>query len=316
VSSREPCRFETAHSLTPKLPGVAFFAITRIIGVMELLSPEEIRGVVQAALAEDIGDGDVTTLATVPETLKAVGRVVAREDLVVAGLPLAEAAFRERSPAMQMERKLEDGAWAKSGDTLLRLEGLARAILTAERVALNFLQRLSGVASLTAQFAKMVEGTRAKILDTRKTTPGLRKLEKYAVRCGGGVNHRLGLFDMVLIKDNHLAALRLEPPNAIEAAVRRARAQYPGLKVEVEADTPAQVQEALTAGADVILLDNMDLEELRTAVYWVSGKAKTEASGGVNLSTVRSIAETGVDFISVGALTHSARAMDIALDFD
>jgi nicotinate-nucleotide pyrophosphorylase (carboxylating) len=283
---------------------------------MELLTPVEIRRVVQAALAEDVGSGDVTTLATVPEGLKAAGRVVAREELVVAGLPLAESTFQGVSPAVKVERDLEDGAQAKRGDTLLRVEGPARALLTAERVALNLLQRLSGIATLTARFVKAIEGTKAKILDTRKTTPGLRRLEKYAVTCGGGVNHRLGLFDMVLIKDNHLAALQLEPPNAIEAAVRRARQTYPELKVEVEADTPAQVQQALAAGADFILLDNMDLEELRTAVYWISGKAKTEASGGVTLDTVRGIAETGVDFISVGALTHSARAVDIALDFD
>jgi nicotinate-nucleotide pyrophosphorylase (carboxylating) len=181
-------------------------------------------------------------------------------------------------------------------------------------VALNFVQRLSGVATLTAQYVAAVSTTRARILDTRKTTPGWRRLEKYAVECGGGMNHRLGLFDRILIKDNHLAALRHEPPSPIEAAVRRARAACPRLAVEVEADTLEQVGAALRAGADIILFDNMELERLRAAVRLVNGRAKTEASGGVNLSTVRAIAETGVDFISVGALTHSARAVDIALD--
>jgi nicotinate-nucleotide pyrophosphorylase (carboxylating) len=181
---------------------------------------------------------------------------------------------------------------------------------------LNFVQRLSGVATLTAQFAEAIKGTRARILDTRKTTPGWRRFEKYAVTCGGGHNHRIGLYDMVLIKDNHLAALRHESPNAIAVAVQRARGRYPQLKVEVEADTLEQVEQAAAAGADFILLDNMSLIQLRLAVQQALGRAQTEASGGVNLATVRSIAETGVDFISVGALTHSARAVDIALDFE
>jgi nicotinate-nucleotide pyrophosphorylase (carboxylating) len=283
---------------------------------MEPLSREEIQRAVRWALAEDVGPGDVTTLATVTDHAEATGRMVAREDLVVAGLPLAQAAFLELSPDVQMEPVRLDGSRASQGDVLLRLTGRARALLTAERVALNFVQRLSGVATCTAQFVKAVEGTACKILDTRKTTPGWRSFEKYAVRCGGGENHRMGLFDMILIKDNHLAALRGEPPNAVGAAVRRARQQYPGLKVEVEADTPAQVRQALESGADIILLDNMDLEELRAAVHWINHKAKTEASGGITLANVRAIAQTGVDFISIGALTHSARAVDIALDFD
>ena len=283
---------------------------------VEPLSTDEIRRAVQSALAEDIGTGDVTTLATVPEDAKASARVVARERLVVAGLALAEAAFLELAPGMEINPLVVDGRQANPGDTLLQVRGQARAILTAERVALNFLQRLSGVATLTAEFVEAVRPTAAKILDTRKTTPGWRRLEKYAVTCGGGHNHRLGLFDMVLIKDNHLAALAHEPPHPIGAAVRRARLAYPNLKIEVEAETPVQVQEALESGADVILLDNMTPQDLRTAVFFINGKAKTEASGGVTLATVRQIAETGVDFISVGALTHSARAVDIALDFD
>lgn len=283
---------------------------------MERLSEDEIRRIVRLALDEDIGAGDATTLATVPETAQAFARVVAREPLVVAGLALAEAAFHLLSSEIKVQRTTADGRRSEKCDVLLALSGPARPILTAERVALNFLQRLSGVATLTARFVDAVQGTRAKILDTRKTTPGWRRLEKYAVSCGGGVNHRMGLFDLVLIKDNHLAALRHEPPNAIGAAVARARARFPKLKVEVEADTPEQVQQALEAGADIILLDNMDLEELRTAVLWISGKAQTEASGGVTLESVRRVAETGVDMISVGALTHSAQAVDIALDFD
>ena len=270
----------------------------------------------RAALREDIGDGDVTTLATVPAEMIAAAVMVAREPLVVCGLELAEAVFHQVSPTIEIKRVAIDGQRVGRGQPLLRLRGPAQGILTAERVALNFVQRLSGIATLTARFVEAVTGTKARILDTRKTTPGLRSLEKYAVAQGGGTNHRFGLFDRVLIKDNHLAALRLEPPNAIEAAVRRARAQYPRLEVEVEADTLEQVEQALLTRADFILLDNMPVEDLRAAVWLVNGRAKTEASGGVTLASVRAIAETGVDFISVGGLTHSARAADIALDFE
>lgn len=281
------------------------------------LPPEiEIQRIIKAALAEDVGSGDVTTLATVPELAVATAKMTARENLVVCGLVLAEKTFTEVSPSLRVEKIVADGSRVEKGTTLLRIAGPAQALLTGERVALNFVQRLSGIATLTAQFVEAVKGTRAKILDTRKTAPGLRLLEKYAVACGGGQNHRIGLFDMVLIKDNHLVALRNEPPNAIEAAVRRAREKFPQLKIEVEADTPEQVEQALFAGADVILLDNMSLDEMRNAVLYVNGRAKLEASGGVNLQTVRSIAETGVDFISAGALTHSARAVDVALDFE
>ena len=282
---------------------------------METLFTEEMLRAVRTALTEDIGTGDVTTIATVPEESVSRARMVAREPLVLSGIEFAETAFRELSPTLQIERMASDGQRTEAGTTLLSIEGSTRAILSAERVALNFVQRLSGVATLTAQFVEAIKGTSAQILDTRKTTPGWRSFEKYAVKCGGGANHRIGLYDQVLIKDNHLAALATEPPSAIEAAVRRARARFPGLLVEVEADTPAQVEQALLAGADIILLDNMTLDEMRAAVFWAKGKAKTEASGGVRLSTVRAIAETGVDFISVGALTHSACAVDIALDF-
>ena len=280
------------------------------------LSAAEIRRAVQLALAEDIGSGDATTLATVPANAKAKAVLRAREPLIVAGIEFAESAFKQLSPKIKTEKKFSDGMQANAGDTLLTVSGPARAILTAERVALNFVQRLSGVATLTSQFVAAIKGTRAQILDTRKTTPGWRRFEKYAVACGGGCNHRIGLFDMVLIKDNHLAALRNEKPNAIAAAVARAREKFPKLKIEVEADTLEQVEQAVNACADFILLDNMDLKQLRMAVKIVRGRMKTEASGGVNLETVRAIAKTGVDFISVGALTHSARAVDVGLDFE
>jgi nicotinate-nucleotide pyrophosphorylase (carboxylating) len=271
--------------------------------------------IIRAALAEDIGSGDATTMATVPADAMASAVMVAREPLVVCGLLLAEAVFREVSADVNLVLATRDGHRVAKGQALLNIQGLARAILTAERVALNFVQRLSGVATLTARFVEAVAGTGAQILDTRKTTPGWRRLEKYAVQCGGGVNHRIGLFDRILIKDNHLAALRGEPPSAIEAAVRRARAQFPHLAVEVEADTLEQAGQACQAGADTILLDNMSNQDLRAGVQLIAGRAKTEASGGVTLATVRAIAETGVNFISVGALTHSAPAVDIALDF-
>lgn len=296
-------------------PLFCFSALHHLSGVQPL-QPEEIRRAIQAALAEDIGSGDVTSLATVPEHSTVTVLMRAREVLVAAGLPLAEAAFLELSPNVRIEALARDGHHAKAGETLLRITGDTRAILSVERVALNFVQRLSGVATLTAQFVDAIKGTHAQILDTRKTTPGLRRLEKYAVACGGGTNHRFGLSDMVLIKDNHLAALREAKPNAVAAAVQAARAKYPQLKVEVEADTLAQVDQAVAASADFVLLDNMTLVQLQLAVQKCKGRAKTEASGGVNLSTVRGIAETGVDFISVGALTHSARAVDIGLDFE
>ncbi|MGA2866612.1 MAG: carboxylating nicotinate-nucleotide diphosphorylase [Verrucomicrobiota bacterium] len=283
---------------------------------MEPLTAEEIRRAVQLALAEDTGSGDATSLATVPPEARASAVMRAREPLVVAGLALAEAAFLEVAPQVRLTRAAQDGERVAAGQTLLEVAGPARALLGAERVALNFVQRLSGIATLTAQFVKAVQGTRAQILDTRKTTPGWRRLEKYAVTCGGGRNHRLGLFDLVLIKDNHLATLRHAWPNPIAAAVQRARAAYPQLKVEVEADTLEQVDQALAAGADCILLDNMDAAQLRLAVQKCGGRRPTEASGGVSLATVRAIAESGVDFVSVGALTHSARAVDIGLDFE
>jgi len=282
---------------------------------MQQLEPEEIHERVKAALAEDIGSGDATTLATIPEHAQAAAVMAAREPLVLAGLPLAMEAFRQLAPEADLVEQRAEGGSVPPGAPLLNVRGPARAILTAERVALNFVQRLSGIATLTRRFADAVAGTKARILDTRKTTPGWRSLEKYAVAQGGGANHRFGLFDMILIKDNHLAALAGEQPNPVAAAVARARARYPLLKVEVEADTLEQAGQAFEAGADIVLLDNMTPEQLRAAVALNRGRARLEASGGVRLETVRMIAETGVDFISVGAITHSARAVDIGLDF-
>ncbi|HWD20255.1 MAG TPA: carboxylating nicotinate-nucleotide diphosphorylase [Verrucomicrobiae bacterium] len=273
------------------------------------------RAIIQAALAEDIGAGDVTSLCTIPAEAQAEAIMVARQDLVVCGLDLVEAVFRELAPEAQIERRAADAQSVAGGQPLLRVRAGARAILAGERVALNFAQRLSGIATLTAKYVAAIAGTKTRILDTRKTTPGWRLLEKYAVACGGGVNHRFGLNDRILVKDNHLAALRDEKPNAVAAAARRARAMYPNLELEIEADTVAQAEQAAAAGVDVVLLDNMSNEQLRAAVQIVAGRARTEASGGVNLANVRGIAETGVDFISVGALTHSAPAVDIGLDF-
>jgi len=274
----------------------------------------EMERLVREALAEDVGDGDVTTLATVPEALQAEGEIAAREELVVSGVAVVERVFAVLCPTLVCERRVDDGARVKPGEVIMVLRGSAAPILTGERVALNLLQRLSGVASLTRQYVDGVAGTGVQILDTRKTTPGMRWLEKQAVFHGGGVNHRAGLFDAVLIKDNHLAALAGRGSNAIGIAVERARERWPGLIVEVEADTLDQAKAAVAAGVDVVLLDNMSLDTMRSAVQWIDGRATTEASGGVLLETVRAIAETGVDRISVGALTHSARAVDLALD--
>lgn len=272
--------------------------------------------VVKEALEEDVGPGDVTTAAVVPANAQLRASARARSKLVVAGLPVFEAVFAALSDSVRVESCVVDGTRVEPGAVLARVSGPARPILTGERVALNFLQRLSGVATLTAEFVEAVRGTRATILDTRKTTPGLRALEKYAVRCGGGQNHRFGLFDAILIKDNHLAVLREARPNPIAAAVAAARAMYPNLKIEVEADNLEQLEQAIEAGADMVLLDNMSVAELSAAVKLAAGRVKLEASGGVTLSNVRAIAETGVDFISIGAITHSAPAVDIGLDFD
>jgi nicotinate-nucleotide pyrophosphorylase (carboxylating) len=260
---------------------------------------------VRAFLAEDLGDGDVTTEAVVPADARLEASLLLKERGVVCGLAVAEAVFRELDPAVEFELRARDGD--ETQGEVARLAGDARALLTGERTALNLLGRLSGVATLTRRYVAAIEGTGATILDTRKTTPGLRALEKLAVRAGGGANHRFGLFDAVLIKDNHL---RLG--GGIAAAVASARAA--ALPVEVECETLDDVRAALEARAETILLDNMGLPELRQAVRLVGGRAKTEASGGITLDTVRAVAETGVDYISIGALTHGARSLDVSME--
>jgi nicotinate-nucleotide pyrophosphorylase (carboxylating) len=265
------------------------------------------RDAVARALAEDVGDGDVTTEATVPAGARARALISQKAPGVIFGIALAEQTFRQLDPEVQTERLAEEGRWRDPGP-VLGIEGLARAILTGERTALNFLQRLSGIATLTAAYVRAVEGTGAVILDTRKTTPGLRALEKAAVAAGGGVNHRTGLHDAILIKENHAALA-----GGVGEAVRRGRAAAPQLPLEVECRTLEEVDQALAAGAQRILLDNMTLVELRAAVERVGGRAELEASGGVTLQTVGEIARTGVNSVSVGALTHSAPALDLSL---
>jgi nicotinate-nucleotide pyrophosphorylase (carboxylating) len=262
---------------------------------------------VERALAEDVGAGDVTTEATVPAEARARATITQKAPGVVYGLDLAEAVFRRLDPDVRMERLVEEGVW-RDGGPVLRAEGSARALLTGERTALNFLQRLSGVATAAAQAARAVEGTGATVLDTRKTTPGLRALEKAAVAAGGAANHRAGLYDMVLIKENHIAAA-----GGIAAAVHAARERAPDLPLEVEVRDPAEIDEALAAGAQRLLLDNMSPDELRAAVRQVAGRARLEASGGVTIDTLKEIASTGIDWVSVGALTHSAPALDLSL---
>ncbi|WP_230981017.1 carboxylating nicotinate-nucleotide diphosphorylase [Gemmatimonas groenlandica] len=277
------------------------------------LSDAELTAQVRVALQEDQAFNDVSTLATVVSSRHVRSAIVARRDGVIAGIPLAVEAFRQLDSAVTIRVETEDGTRVKAGDLIMHISGHARGMLSAERTALNYLQHLSGIATLTCRFVDAVAGTSVQILDTRKTTPGWRTLEKYAVRAGGGMNHRMDLRSGVLIKDNHLAAIGGD----IAMAVTRARGlAMSGTAIEVECDTLEQVDAAIAAGADWVLLDNMSLDQLREAVERCRGKVITEASGGVTLETVRRIAETGVDRISVGALTHSAPALDLGLDFD
>jgi nicotinate-nucleotide pyrophosphorylase (carboxylating) len=265
------------------------------------------------ALREDVGTGDITTEFFVPNGLRALGRIIARERAVVAGGQTAAEVFRRVNPQLNVEVLQPDGTALMGGETILEVRGTANSILTAERVALNFLQRLSGIATLTRQFVDAAGKSRAKILDTRKTTPGLRALEKAAVVAGGGANHRFNLSDMVLVKDNHLSAG--SGFSGFAAAIQRLRQERPGIRIEVEADRLEQVRSFLEIqGIDVILLDNMKPSEMREAVALGKDKVKFEASGGVTLKNVRQIAATGVDYISVGAITHSARAIDLSLE--
>jgi nicotinate-nucleotide pyrophosphorylase (carboxylating) len=275
-------------------------------------APAIIREAATRALGEDRGPADITTRACVLPGAQASARIFAKEPCVLAGLPVAEQVFREEDIALVLTRRAQDGNSLQKGDTVLEISGPAAAILTAERSALNFIQQLSGVATETRRYVDAVAGTTTKILDTRKTAPGLRALQKYAVLCGGGINHRIGLYDQFLIKDNHLALMG--QGRTLADAVKAARAFDPDVKLEVEADRIEQVAEIVKLNVDVILLDNMSLDEMRACVKLIAGRAKTEASGNMSLDRVKDVAATGVDFISVGALTHSVRAIDFSLE--
>jgi nicotinate-nucleotide pyrophosphorylase (carboxylating) len=274
------------------------------------LTHEDIDRVVTVALAEDLGSGDATTLALVPADARCRAELLLEEPGVVCGVPLAAAVFRALDPGVRVEARLDEGVSVSDVPAVIaEIHGPARAVLSGERVALNLVARLCGIASLTRRYVELTEGTRTTVLDTRKTTPGLRALEKYAVRCGGGRNHRAGLYDGVLVKENHLRVA-----GGVGPALVALEGRVDGLPVEVEAETLAQVREALDGGAPRILLDNMRPEEVREAVELAGGRAELEASGGVSLGTIRAYAETGVDFVSVGALTHSARSLHVSLE--
>ena len=277
----------------------------------EYLDRRELADLVGRALAEDVGAGDVTTVSLVPAEARAEARIVAKADGVLAGMAFVNAVFARFDAGVKIEWFRADGSVLRRGDTVCRLSGNARALLTGERTALNFLGHLSGIATRAARFASLVAGTKLAILDTRKTTPGLRQAEKYAVQAGGCQNHRSGLYDMVLIKENHVRAA-----GGITAAVTRARAAADGLAVEVETTNEAEVREALAAGADRIMLDNMDDDLIRAMLAVIDGRAETEASGNMDEARIARLAASGLDFISVGALTHSVTALDLSLLFE
>jgi nicotinate-nucleotide pyrophosphorylase (carboxylating) len=283
----------------------------------DIFENPQVLELVKLALVEDLGDAnvDVTSDALVPPEEMAEAHMVAREACVLAGIPVAAEVFRQVNPELECTVCVPDGSVVEKGTTVLVIKGSAQSILTAERTALNFIQRMSGVASITAEYVKTASNPDVMLLDTRKTTPALRPFEKYSVLCGGGTNHRYGLFDAVLIKDNHLASWAKKHGTGVGEAVAAARAKYPGLKIEVEVDTIDQLKEALTTRPDWVLLDNMPPPVLRECVALCKGICKTEASGGINLNTIHAIAQTGIDAISVGALTHSAPSIDLALDF-
>ncbi|RRR69848.1 MAG: carboxylating nicotinate-nucleotide diphosphorylase [Candidatus Viridilinea halotolerans] len=281
---------------------------------MHTLPSHTIHAVVATALAEDIGTGDLSTLGVIPASAQAQAQFVFREAGVVCGLPLVQAVFAAVDGALVVQPLVAEGTPAAAGQAVATVAGPAQGLLMGERVALNLFQRLSGIATLAAQYVAAVADTGVHILDTRKTTPGLRALEKYAVRVGGASNHRFGLYDGVMLKDNHLAILAAQGIG-LSNAIQRARAAVgPMVRIEVEVENVAAAAEAAAAGADVILLDNMHPDQLRAAVAAIAGRARSEASGGITLATIRAVAASGVDYISVGALTHSARALDIGLD--
>jgi len=271
----------------------------------------EIDTIIEAALKEDMPDGDVTSESLVPPESVSKAILLVKEDGILAGIDVAARVFWKIDPHVVFDKNVEDGSSIRAGDTLARIEGPSISLLNGERTALNFLQRMSGIATLTQKFVKSLEGSQTQILDTRKTTPSLRSLEKYAVKMGGGTNHRLNLSDMVLIKDNHLKIV-----GNISEAVKRARDSVgPDLKIEIETTTLEEVKEAVRSGADMIMLDNMSPKRMREVVEWVDGKVPLEASGNVKLSTIKEIASSGVDFISVGSLTHSYQSLDISMEF-
>ena len=272
------------------------------------LNIQEIEYIIDHAFREDIGNGDITTNNLVPESKTACASMTAKADGVIAGLPIAEKVFRKLDENLQWTPKVQDGDFVKKGEVIVEIAGTFRALLTGERLALNLLQRMSGIASETAKYVAEVTGTKVQILDTRKTVPGLRTLDKYAVKMGGGTNHRIGLYDLVMIKDNHIKIA-----GNITTAVQQIRKEIPAdMKVEVETTNLEEVKEAVQAGADIIMLDNMSNEIMSQAVDIIDGKAKVEASGNMNISRLKGVAATGVDFISIGALTHSVTALDIS----
>jgi nicotinate-nucleotide pyrophosphorylase (carboxylating) len=276
----------------------------------------QIEEIIDRALAEDLGKGDVTTEALIPGDQRGAGFIVAKKEGILAGIGAAKQVFRRVDPELKVEILLEDGARVKPGSRVAKVSGSIAGILKAERVALNFLQRLSGIATETNHYVEAVKGLPVRVMDTRKTTPGLRSLEKYAVKVGGGENHRMNLGNGILIKDNHLAVLRSQGLN-IKEIIAKARQNAPQrLQIEVEVGTVSEALEAVEAGADIVMLDNMNLEDMRKAVISIRGRALIEASGGITLDNVRAVAETGVDFISIGALTHSAKALDISLELE
>ncbi len=281
----------------------------------KVLNEAALDSLIKNALAEDLGSGDATTLATVPENTKVKGILLAKENCVCAGLVVAQKVFQQLDKTVKFIPLVKEGEVCKKGTVLAEIIGDAQAILTAERTALNYLQRISGIASITHKYVEQTKGSKTQILDTRKTTPGLRMLEKYGVAMGGGTNHRFGLFDRIMIKDNHRELAAMSGPGGITRSVEACREKYPNLEVEVEADTLEEVQEAAEAGAEYILLDNMSNDDVKQAIKIVQGRSQIEVSGGITIDRIASLsAIEGVDFISVGALTHSVRSTDISLD--
>lgn len=278
------------------------------------LTESVIHELCQRAIAEDVGIGDASTLATVPAGQQTSAYFIPRKSCIVAGLPILKALFRELSADVEFKALIDDGERAQPGQRIAMVSGNAQAILTGERTALNLLQRLTGIATMTRNYVDALGDTNTKLLDTRKTTPGLRLFEKYAVLMGGGQNHRIGLYDRIMLKDNHLALAHLTGPNAIARAVAACRERYPKLEIEIEADSLADVREAAEAGVEYILLDNMSNETMKQAIAIIAGRARTEASGNITLERLPSLRDLGLDFISSGALTHSAVAVDIGLD--